>query len=200
MVNKRVLVCVGNGVEETEAIITISVLRKAGMDVVIADCGGTRENEMVTGRERIRIMADTTIEKCCNDNWDVVVLPGGEKLANTCIQNTHLNTLLRRQHEEKKWLAGICTGVLVLQHCKWLHGLRATTSPLLREQIKELKWTDERVCVEKNVITSQAPGTAFEFALRIVEHLDSANRCRTLSDELRVRWSVEETREPTTRG
>ena len=85
---KRALVCVSNGVEETEAIVTISVLRKAGMEVTIVDCGGNgRETELVTGRERIRIMPDCQLDsRCANENWDVIVLPGGEKHAATCQQ------------------------------------------------------------------------------------------------------------------
>ena len=87
MVNKRVLVCVSNGVEETEAVIPVNVLRKAGMEVVIADCSGTgRANELVTGRERIRIMPDCLLEKCGNENWDLIVLPGGEKHVTNCQQ------------------------------------------------------------------------------------------------------------------
>ena len=85
MVNKRVLVCVSNGVEETEAVIPITVLRRAGMEVVVADCNGNgRENELVTGCERIRIMPDCLLEKRANESWDLIVLPGGEKHVATC--------------------------------------------------------------------------------------------------------------------
>ena len=99
--------------------------------------------------------------------------------------------------DEKRWVAAICGGVGVLHHCKLLQDIRVTTHTTQREQTKDAKWTDERVVVDKNIITSQAPGTAFEFALKMVENLDSLNRCKSLGEELKVRWNVEETRETT---
>lgn len=201
MVNKRVLVCVSNGVEETEAVIPINVLRKAGMEVVIADCSTSgRENELITGCERIRIMPERLLEKCATETWDLIVLPGGEKHVTTCQENTTLAGLLKRQVDERRWIAAICGGVSVLHHCKLLQNVRATTHTTQRENVKDIKWSEERVCVDRNIITSQAPGTAFEFALKMVEHLDTPNRCKQLAEDLRVRWTTNETKETTHRG
>jgi protein DJ-1 len=51
---------------------------------------------------------------------------------------------------------------------------------------KDYNYKTDRVVTDGKLITSQAPGTAFEFALKIVEHLDSQDKARSLSEFLRV--------------
>jgi putative intracellular protease/amidase len=51
----------------------------------------------------------------------------------------------------------------------------------------EFKWLDERVVQDDNLITSQGPGTTFEFALKIVEYLLGAEKSHSLIDPMRLK-------------
>jgi 4-methyl-5(b-hydroxyethyl)-thiazole monophosphate biosynthesis len=51
-----------------------------------------------------------------------------------------------------------------------LEGKKATCSPKMKDKIRN--YVDEKVVVDGNIITSQGPGTAIEFALEIVKLLD----------------------------
>lgn len=72
--SKRAVVLVADGSEEMEAVITIDVLRRSGIDVVVASVGNT---DVVNCSRGVKIVADTTLASLTGD-FDVVVLPGGE--------------------------------------------------------------------------------------------------------------------------
>ena len=62
-----------DGFEETEALATLDVMRRAKMDVVTVGVTG----ESVTGSHKVEVKADTTIDKIDTQAADGVVLPGG---------------------------------------------------------------------------------------------------------------------------
>ena len=53
-----------------------------------------------------------------------------------------------------------------------------TSYPSVREKIESAgySYSEEKVCVWKNVITSRGPGTAFDFSLKLVELLTDAEK------------------------
>ena len=78
MAKPRVLIPLGTGFEELEAIAAIDVLRRAGCQVVTASVGASNP---IVGRGRIRVLADLDLSDALmewEEDWDLVVLPGGE--------------------------------------------------------------------------------------------------------------------------
>ncbi|KAG1327561.1 putative protein DJ-1 [Cocos nucifera] len=69
---KKVLVPVGLGTEEMEAVILVDVLRRAGADVVMASVEPGLEVEASSGT---KLVADTSIAACANVIFDLVALP-----------------------------------------------------------------------------------------------------------------------------
>lgn len=70
----KALICLADKAEDTEVVIPVDILRRAGIEAVVAGVQGT---EPVTCVENIRIVPDLDIDRCQNDLFDVVVLPGG---------------------------------------------------------------------------------------------------------------------------
>ena len=58
-----------------------------------------------------------------------------------------------------------------LQHHKLLDGRKATCHPNFSDGLEEGEVTDYRVVVDGNCVTSRGPGTAIEFALKLIELL-----------------------------
>ena len=65
------------------------------------------------------------------------------------------------------------------------YGKRVTSYPSLRDHFAEhYTHTGERVVQDGNLITSQGPGTTFEFALKIVEYLEGPEKMKSTMDPL----------------
>ncbi len=70
----KVLIYLAPGFEEIEAVTIIDLLRRAGIDVTIAGL----EQEAVTGSHGITIACDTYYESVDADDFDCLILPGGQ--------------------------------------------------------------------------------------------------------------------------
>lgn len=62
-----------------------------------------------------------------------------------------------------------------------MQGKKATCNPSMIEKLSDKSESSNRVVVDGNLITSQGPGTAMEFALSIVEKLYGRNRAMELA-------------------
>src|SRR3990170_3118418 len=70
---KRVLIPLAPGFEEIEALAVVDILRRAGAEVITA---GTVENP-IEGRNKIKVLADTSLDSLKDHDFDMIVLPGG---------------------------------------------------------------------------------------------------------------------------
>ncbi len=69
----KLLIPISNGFEEIEAISIIDICRRAQIEVTIA----ALENLQTTGAHNIKIEADCMIETISENDFDMIVLPGG---------------------------------------------------------------------------------------------------------------------------
>ena len=165
---KKVLVPIADGSEEIEAVCIIDVLRRAGADVTVASVDGLQ----VTASRGVKIVADTLIADCAGTAFDLIALPGGMPGAEHLRDSVELIRLLRRQQAEGRLCAAICASpAVVLQHHGFLGGRKATSHPNFVDRLENREQADSRVVVDGNLITSRGPGTAIEFALKLVELL-----------------------------
>jgi protein deglycase len=165
---KKVLVPIANGTEEVEALAIIDVLRRAGADVTVASV----QTLQVTMAHDVKIVADCTIDECIKTIYDLIALPGGMPGAEYLRDSKSLIDLLKAQKEEGRWFAAICASpVIVLQHHGLLEGLNATCYPSMVSQLKNKAAAEFEVVVDSLCVTSQGPGTALKFAIKLVEVL-----------------------------
>ncbi len=170
---KNVLVPVAQGTEEMEAITIIDVLRRAGASVIVASV----DEMMIKASKGIEFKADILIKDCMEEEFDLIVLPGGIPGAQNLRNSTELEILLRKQAELKKYYAAICASPAVVLHH---HGLvtpgRVTCHPGFVDQIDNGNIVESNVVVDGNCITSRGAGTACDFALKLVELLYSKEK------------------------
>jgi 4-methyl-5(b-hydroxyethyl)-thiazole monophosphate biosynthesis len=165
IMQKEVLVPVADGTEEMEAVTIIDVLRRAGAHVTVASVDG----EVITASRGVRLAADCLIADCRRMRYDLIVLPGGMPGAERLRDHPLLKELLERQVREDRWLGAICAApAVVLAHHGWLQGRTATCHPAFAERLPDRSAVDARVVVDGRMVTSRGPGTALEFALRLV--------------------------------
>ncbi len=163
----KVCVPLAKGFEEIEAVTLIDVMRRGGIEVVVA---GVNE-ELVTGANGITVKADTDIKYVVADELDMIVLPGGWDGTYALAENDTVQELLRQMKSKNKVIGAICAAPFALKKAGVL-GKKYTCYPSVEEQIGvEGYIADQKVVVDGNVMTSRGPGTAICFGLSIVRRL-----------------------------
>jgi 4-methyl-5(b-hydroxyethyl)-thiazole monophosphate biosynthesis len=164
---KRVLVPLAEGFEELEAVTIIDVLRRAGIDVVVASLG----DSPVAGSHGIRIAADTPLGALAEQQFDMIALPGGMPGAEHLKKDARIAELVNRLRGEGKPVAAICAAPMVLAAAGVLDGRRATSYPGFLKDAKQTTVVADAVVSDSGIITSRGPGTALDFALALVAEL-----------------------------
>jgi len=183
---KRVLVPLADGFEEIEAVTIIDVLRRAGLEVIVASL---REGA-VSGSRGISILPETTFGQVDLDRIDLIALPGGGPGARALREDPHVLRALREFHSQDKPIGAICAAPTVLAAAGVLAGRRITCHPQVREEFTGSGATlieDERVVVDGQLVTSQGPGTAIEFAFELVRLLCGAEQVTELNQAILIK-------------
>lgn len=163
----RVLVPLAPGFEEIEALTPVDILRRAGAEVVVA---GTVAGP-IAGRSGIRVVPDATMEEAEAGDFDMVVLPGGAPGTENLRKDERVRRVVEALHRKGAKMAAICAAPTVLSATGAIAGRAITSHPSVRGELGGERLSDERVVVDGDIITSQGPGTAMEFAFALVEVL-----------------------------
>jgi 4-methyl-5(b-hydroxyethyl)-thiazole monophosphate biosynthesis len=174
----NVLVPLAEGFEEIEAMTVVDVLRRAGIKVVTAGLPGT----IVQGSRNVKVIADTKLEDIVEKDFDALVLVGGSPGYSNLSKSNKILKIVGDYHRDGKLVAAICGAPTVLAEAGILTNIKATVYPGLEKYIPKPR--SERVLLEGNVMTSQAPGTAMEFSLKLVEYLAGKETMRNVSEQL----------------
>ncbi len=157
----RVLCLMVDGFEEIELITPVDLLRRAGIEVVVASLG----NQIATGRNGIRVEANVLLENADFSEFDLLMIPGGPGVEAMRVDGRAAK-LAREFSEQRKWIAAICAAPLVLMDAGLLEGWSFTAHQSARGALPSA--LDERVVVDGNIITSRGAGTALDFGLTLV--------------------------------
>jgi 4-methyl-5(b-hydroxyethyl)-thiazole monophosphate biosynthesis len=175
----KVMVPLTDDFEEIEALTVIDVLRRAGLDVETV--GVVRS--VIKGAHGVRVMADKRLMEVNPNQYDVIVLPGGPGYK-TLARASKLMQALKEFHSRGKTIGAICAAPAVLAQAGVLDEKRATIYPGMEKELSYPR--GNRVVVDGNIVTSQGPGTAMEFALALVKKLKGNTEMLKLKQELVV--------------
>lgn len=104
------LVVLATDIEELEAITTIDLLRRAGIEVTVASITGHKEVKCSRG---VRIVTDKLLEEC-NESYDVIAIPGGMPGAVNLSKCQLLIQRMKDQLKAQKYVAAICASPAVV--------------------------------------------------------------------------------------
>lgn len=178
----KVLIPIATGSESLETVALVNVLRRADIDVTLASI--TAE-PVVAGTRGIALVADALFTNVAAQDFDAIVLPGGEKGAAALGAHAGLMDKLKRQRIAHRWYGGICAApALALAPHELLDGKKATCYPAFREKL--MHYVDLPVVVDGHCVTSQGPATALAFGLKLVELLSGPEKSRSVAAAMLV--------------
>ncbi|WP_052283878.1 protein deglycase YajL [Kluyvera genomosp. 1] len=180
------LICLAPGSEEMEAVTTIDLLVRGGIQVTTASVASDG-NLTITCSRGVKLLADAPLVEVADGDFDIIILPGGIKGAECFRDSTLLVETVRQFHLSGRIVAAICAAAatVLVPHDLFPIG-NMTGFPALKDQIPEGQWQDKRVVWDPrvNLLTSQGPGTAIDFGLKIVDLLVGREKAYEISTQL----------------
>jgi 4-methyl-5(b-hydroxyethyl)-thiazole monophosphate biosynthesis len=161
---KKVLVYLAPGFEEIEAVTMIDLLRRADIDVTVAGL----EEGSITGSHGISILSDVNYETIDVDNFDYLLLPGGQPGTNNLKNNQKVLDSVKKFQNENKLIGAICAAPTVLHEAGILNNKRVTSYPSEKDVFSTSQYETSPVVKDGNIITSRGVGTAIDFALDLI--------------------------------
>ena len=137
----KVAVLLAEGFETIEALTTVDILRRAGVECHTF----ATKNQEVTTSHHITLKADKVFNEEIKD-YDAVVLPGGI-------------------------IAAICAGPISLGKAGISEGKNVTCYPGFEEQLGNCNYQKELVVIDRNIITGRGPAAAIPFAFEILKQI-----------------------------
>ncbi len=165
---KRALVLMAQGTEELEVVTVIDVLRRGGVEVVVAGLS----DGPITASRGVRLLADVVLSTQRVDDFDALVLPGGNG-GTECFEASELVlSMIQQAARTGILLAAICAAPRALNKAGVLSGKRVTSYPgALDPHSTDYAYLEQAVVQDGALVTSRGPGTALDFALTLVELL-----------------------------
>lgn len=180
------IVFFAEGFEEVEALTPVDYLRRAGVEVVTAACGGAKQ---VTGSHGITVCTDVLALDVLKNTVagsvpDAVVVPGGMPGAANVAGCEEAVQVIKAVHGAGGITAAICAApVVVFAKLGLLAGKSYTCYPGMEQQMEKwcgsdgknltakANYTGKRCVQDEKLVTAAGPGTAEEFAVQLVRLL-----------------------------
>ena len=175
---KGTYVFLADGFEVSEALTTVNMLRRGGVNVKTVSI---YDDRIVTSSNRIPVIADmafgefkasTTFGACLPT--DVMIFPGGMPGSSNLAAFGKLMDIMKDHYSEGGTVAAICAAPsVVLSLLPNIEGKKITCYDGFEEALaaKGAEYVKEGVITDGNIITGRGPGWAVEFGLAILAHV-----------------------------
>ena len=168
---KRVVALVTHGFEQVELLEPLEALEDAGATVhIVAPESGTVRgwNHKEWGKE---VEVDRRLDQVSVDDYDALLLPGGVMNPDKLRMLPNAVQLVRQFFDDGKPIAVICHGPWTLVEADVVRGLRITSWPSLKADLKNAgaNWVDQEVVVDRGVVSSREPDDIPAFNGKMIE-------------------------------
>jgi len=185
---KTAVVVLADGFEEIEAVTPIDLLRRAGVNVIVAGLAAP----LVTGSHGVVFGCDTVLDQV-TPGWDALILPGGGRGAKNLSESSLVKHFVEQTLAGDSWLGAICAApAVVLGSQGFLKGRDFTGYPGTEGQAVGAWYQVAPVVVDGRIVTSRGVGTASAFALKLVELLVGPEKAAETARATLLDWPADE--------
>lgn len=165
---KKVCVFLAEGCEESEVLIPVDILRRAGVEVTMVSITGKKQ---VESSHQVLLTADKLFDEMAFDEYDALFLPGGVPGTPNLRAHKGLEAVIRSFYNNGKYITAICAAPSIFGEMDLLKGVKATAHTSRIQALKEAGaevTEEEPVVVSGNIVTSRGMGTAIPFGLTLI--------------------------------
>jgi 4-methyl-5(b-hydroxyethyl)-thiazole monophosphate biosynthesis len=178
-----------NGFEDTEAVATCDVLRRAKNlkpgSFPVVEYVSLNASLEVTGRWGTKLTADRTFSDFNFSDYDALILPGGTDGVAAMMENTVLLDGIKAHAAGGKTVAAICAAPQILGKLGLVDNKDVTFYPGCDQYLdKAIKRPTAAAIEDGNIITGSSIGGALMFGLQIVDHFTSTETMLELHQKL----------------
>jgi protease I len=169
---KAVLIIAEHDFQDIEFAHTKDELEKSGIQITVASKSKGRKIGV------LRTLAEATVsfKELRIDNYDAVIFIGGGG-AEQYLNDKEIFKIIQDSMKKGKIVAAICIAPLILANSGILQGKNATVwdsgdgKTAAKLQMKGVKFINEDVVTDDNIITANGPGAARDFGKTIAKAL-----------------------------
>lgn len=168
---KTVAILATDGFEQSELLEPKKALEEEGARTEVVSLeGGTIRGWMLKnwGQD---VPVDQTVKTARPEQYDALLLPGGALNPDRLRMEPRAVDFVRAFHDSGKPIAAICHGPWMLVEAGVLSGMRVTSWPSLRTDIRNAggQWVNEEVVSDRKLLTSRKPDDLPAFKRRMIE-------------------------------
>jgi protease I len=170
---KKIVILATNGFEQSELEVPRDKLKEAGATVHVA----SPERGQIRGWDKKDWGRPVTVDRALDDvkvdDYDAIVLPGGQINPDLLRVNADAIELIRAFFDQKKIVAAICHAPWLLIEAGVIKGRKVTSYHSIKTDVINAggKWENAAVVNDKGLITSRNPDDLDAFSAKIIEEV-----------------------------
>lgn len=176
--SKKAAIFFATGYEECEALITVDILRRAGVEISMVSVTG---DKTVTSSHNVPVVMDKLFDEVDFAELDMMILPGGMPGTKNLEANAPLMDALDEFYKNGKKIAAICAAPSIFGHRGYLNGKAACIYPGMEGELAGADVKYDPAVTDGNIITGRGMGAAIDFALAIVTELEGKEKSETIA-------------------
>lgn len=156
-----------DGFEETEALVTLDMIRRAGICISTVGVGTVTPE----GAHGIKVFADMSEKDFSLDECSGIILPGGMPGTENLYSSEIVRSAVTYCFDKGLITAAICAAPIVFGRIGFLSGKKAVCYPGFENELEGAVICSCECVADGTVITAKGAGCAFEFSHQIISQL-----------------------------
>lgn len=172
--DRKIAVLVANGFEQVELTRPVKELKDAGATVHII----SPEDSQVKGWDETdwgkTFDVDVSLDNALPTDYDGLVLPGGQMNPDFLRANDKAVNFAKSFFNQNKPVAAICHGPWLLVETGEIDHRKMTSYHSIKTDLKNAgaEWVDEKVVVDRGLITSRNPDDLDAFCEKMIQEFE----------------------------